>query len=35
MEAVQSVKDGVGAVLDAHLEGPQGKYGGGKAVLVG
>ena len=34
-EAIESVKNGVGAVLDAHLDGPQGKYGGGKSVLVG
>ena len=34
-EAVKSVKNGIGAVLDAHLDGPQGKYGGGKSVLVG
>lgn len=34
-KAIESVKSGVGAVLDAHLEGPQGKYGGGKSVLVG
>ena len=34
-EAVKSVMSGVGAVLDAQLEGPQGKYGGGKSVLVG
>lgn len=34
-KAVESVMGGVGAVLDAHLEGPQGKFGGGKAVLVG
>ncbi|KAI4130959.1 MAG: hypothetical protein LQ338_001470 [Usnochroma carphineum] len=34
-EAVASVKGGVGAVLDAHLDGPQGKYGGGRSVTVG
>lgn len=34
-KAIESVKNGVGAVLDAHLEGPQGKYGGGKSALVG
>ncbi|KAL8973558.1 MAG: hypothetical protein Q9197_002201 [Variospora fuerteventurae] len=34
-EAIESVKGGVGAVLDAHLDGPQGKYGGGKSVTVG
>ena len=34
-EAVRSVKAGVSAVVDAHLDGPQGKYGGGKAMLVG
>lgn len=34
-EAVAAVKGGVCAVLDAHLDGPQGKYGGGKAALVG
>lgn len=34
-KAIESVMGGVGAVLDAHLEGPQGKYGGGEAVLVG
>ncbi|MCJ1365436.1 hypothetical protein MMC16_004557 [Acarospora aff. strigata] len=28
-KAVQSVLGGVGAVLDAHLDGPQGKFGGG------
>lgn len=33
--AVKSAMDGTGAVLDAHLDGPQGKYGGGKSVLVG
>ncbi len=27
--AVQSVLGGRGAVLDAHLDGPQGKFGGG------
>jgi thiamine pyrophosphate-dependent acetolactate synthase large subunit-like protein len=34
-EAIKSVLSGTSAVLDAHLEGPEGKYGGGKAVLVG
>ncbi|KAF2762268.1 acetolactate synthase-like protein catalytic subunit [Pseudovirgaria hyperparasitica] len=34
-EAIQSVLNGTTAVLDAHLDGPQGKYGGGKAALVG
>ncbi|KAK4697059.1 hypothetical protein P7C71_g958, partial [Lecanoromycetidae sp. Uapishka_2] len=34
-KAIESVKNGIGAVLDAHLDGPQGKYGGGKAALVG
>jgi hypothetical protein len=34
-EAVAAVKAGTVAILDAHLDGPQGKYGGGKAVLVG
>ena len=34
-EAVEAVQSGVSAVLDAHLDGPQGKYGGGKAALVG
>ena len=34
-EAVAAVKGGVNAVLDAHLNGPQGKFGGGKATLVG
>ncbi|KAL2352638.1 thiamine pyrophosphate enzyme, N-terminal TPP binding domain-containing protein [Cryomyces antarcticus] len=34
-EAVEAVKAGRTAVLDAHLDGPQGKYGGGKAALVG
>lgn len=34
--AIKAVQDdGVCAVLDAHLEGPEGKFGGGKAVLVG
>lgn len=32
-EAIQSVLDGRSAVLDAHLEGPEGKYGGGKGRL--
>lgn len=34
-EAIDSVLNGTSAVLDAHLEGPDGKYGGGKAVLIG
>ncbi|KAF2650782.1 thiamine diphosphate-binding protein [Lophiostoma macrostomum CBS 122681] len=34
-EAIKSVLSGTSAVLDAHLEGPEGKYGGGKAALVG
>lgn len=34
-EAIKSVLDGKSAVLDAHLDGPDGKYGGGKAALVG
>jgi hypothetical protein len=34
-EAIEAVKGGVCAVLDAHLDGPQGKYGGGKAALIG
>ncbi|KAL0264588.1 hypothetical protein SLS55_000538 [Diplodia seriata] len=34
-EAVASVLGGTSAVLDAHLEGPQGKYPGAKAALVG
>jgi thiamine pyrophosphate-dependent acetolactate synthase large subunit-like protein len=34
-EAIKSVLSGTTAVLDAHLEGPEGKYGGGKAALVG
>lgn len=34
-EALAAVKEGRSAVLDAHLDGPQGKFGGGKAVTVG
>lgn len=34
-EAVEAVKRGTCAVLDAHLDGPQGKFGGGKAALLG
>ncbi|KAK4505925.1 hypothetical protein PRZ48_003890 [Zasmidium cellare] len=34
-EAVAAVQSGICAVLDAHLEGPQGKYPGEKAALVG
>jgi thiamine pyrophosphate-dependent acetolactate synthase large subunit-like protein len=32
-EAIKAVLGGRSAVLDAHLEGPEGKYGGGKARL--
>jgi hypothetical protein len=34
-EAVEVVMGGTSAVVDAHLEGPDGKFGGGKAVLLG
>ncbi len=34
-QAVQSVKEGVGAVLEVRLEGKEGGFGGGKSVLVG
>ena len=34
-KAIESVRNGIGAVLDAQLEGKQGKFGGGKAALVG
>ena len=34
-KAVEAVMSGVSAVLDAHLDGPQGKYGGGKSALIG
>jgi len=34
-DAVEAVKGGRCAVLEAQLEGPQGKFGGGKAVTVG
>ncbi|KAF2708586.1 acetolactate synthase [Pleomassaria siparia CBS 279.74] len=34
-EAIKAVIGGKSAVLDAHLQGPEGKYGGGKASLVG
>ncbi|KAL2055088.1 hypothetical protein ABVK25_004426 [Lepraria finkii] len=34
-EAIESVKNGIGAVLDAHLGGPQGKYPGERNVNVG
>jgi thiamine pyrophosphate-dependent acetolactate synthase large subunit-like protein len=34
-EAVESVKGGVSAVIDCHLDGPQGKFTGDKRVLVG
>lgn len=34
-EAVKAVQGGQCAVLEAQLEGPQGKFGGGKAVTVG
>jgi hypothetical protein len=33
--AVESVKNGVGAVLEARLDGEEGAFGGGKSVLVG
>ena len=32
-EAIKSVLSGKSAVLDAHLDGPEGKYGGGKGRL--
>ena len=34
-QAVEAVKGGVCAVLDANLNGPQGKYPGEKANLMG
>lgn len=34
-EAIEAVKGGVCAVLDAQLDGPQGKYPGTKAALIG
>ncbi|KAF2154217.1 thiamine diphosphate-binding protein [Myriangium duriaei CBS 260.36] len=34
-EAIRAVQSGVCAVLDAQLEGPEGKFGGGKAVTLG
>lgn len=34
-EAVKAVQGGKCAVLEAQLEGPQGKFGGGRAVTVG
>lgn len=34
-EAVAAVKGGVNAVLDANLDGPQGKYPGDQAALMG
>lgn len=34
-QAVAAVQGGVSAVLDAHLGGSQGKFGAGKATLVG
>ncbi|KAI7229944.1 thiamine diphosphate-binding protein [Hortaea werneckii] len=34
-EAVKAVQGGRCAVLDAHLDGPQGKFGAGKSALVG
>lgn len=34
-QAVEAVQSGRCAILDAHLDGPQGKFGGGKAALVG
>lgn len=33
--AVEAVLGGTSAVLDAHLDGPEGKYGGGKSGVVG
>ncbi|KAF2731533.1 thiamine diphosphate-binding protein [Polyplosphaeria fusca] len=34
-EAIKEVLGGRTAVLDAQLQGPEGKYGGGKAALIG
>ncbi|EMC96431.1 hypothetical protein BAUCODRAFT_33783 [Baudoinia panamericana UAMH 10762] len=34
-QAVEAVKSGRCAVLDAHLDGPEGKYGGGEIAAVG
>ncbi|PIA99472.1 hypothetical protein CB0940_03729 [Cercospora beticola] len=34
-EAVAAVQSGVCAILDAHLDGPEGKYPGPEAALVG
>lgn len=34
-QAVAAVKGGVCAVLDANLDGPQGKYPGDNAALMG
>ena len=34
-EAVEAVKGGRVAVLEAQLDGPQGKFGGGKAMMAG
>ena len=34
-EAVKAVQEGRCAVLEAQLEGPEGKFGGGRAVTVG
>ena len=34
-EAVKAVQGGQCAVLEAQLEGPEGKFGGGRAVTVG
>lgn len=34
-EAIEAVKSGRCAVLDAHLDGPQGKFPGDKTSLVG
>ena len=34
-EAVKAVQGGRCAVLEAQLEGPEGKFGGGRAVTVG
>ena len=35
MQAVAAVQSGVSAVLDVHLDGPQGKYPKDKAALEG
>ena len=34
-EAVEKVQGGTAAVIDAHLDGPQGKFPPAEAVLVG